>query len=87
MSDAPTLGRPPRSDAIDAIKYIIDENPFPSQERTVQWLTGIERTVKQELALGKIDFPWIPHELIADQKAARVTISPQLLAFLGHGLA
>jgi hypothetical protein len=86
LNDSPTPGWPSRNDVTDAVKQIIHDDRFFSQNRTAQRLIAhrdvLRRILIPELGLGKLNFRWIWHKRTTDQKPARVTISRQLLTFL-----
>jgi hypothetical protein len=85
LDDLPRSGRRRDIVTVDAVRALIEEQGYRSQKSIAQMLGIYHETLKwilyDDLQRRRVNFKWVPHAFDAFQKAARVEISRELLAF------
>jgi hypothetical protein len=83
LSDLPRSGRPRDRENVDAVRDLIESNGFLSQKHIGHMLDlrngRVERNLREDLQVRKVNCKWIPHTLRSSQKAALVQVSKDLL--------
>jgi hypothetical protein len=86
LADLPRSGMPRDTADIDAVRALIESEGYLSQKEIAHVLRIHREKVKSilrgDLNMRKVNFKWLPHALNSSQKAARVDVSRELLAFL-----
>jgi hypothetical protein len=77
--------RPRSTKCYNAIRSLLDENPYLSQKQIYSILsihqTAVKHVLREDFLFRKVNFKWIPHLLDVDQKTERVRFSTELLQF------
>jgi hypothetical protein len=89
FADLPRSGKPHDTGKVGAVRALIEGEGYVSQKKIAQILgvhqETVERNLRDDLNMRKVNFKWVPHALDNSQKGARVHVSRKLLDFLESG--